>query len=288
MDLQEELARQKRQLDDRHFESLRLNEDNAKKGDVNADLRLKAADLDKEIEVLKLQRQDNFREIAKLKDLNESRVREAADQSDRLKGLDYDMSRVNLRIDDTQKVIDARSYDLRNKQLLLEDNQKEIARQKDLNARLASEGLLLRRDGDKTSTDNYELRKENEFAAARNLDMAAQARELEARLKDRDDQLFLQRKDLEQSKVTNGALRGQNVDNLAEKDALEKHAQVVQLQNDDITRELDKFCEMDEYVRNQLDRRSRVLGLRARNEQELRHSFNRVEDARSRSPQRRY
>jgi hypothetical protein len=35
MDLQEELARQKRLLDDRHFESLRLNEDNAKKGDVN-------------------------------------------------------------------------------------------------------------------------------------------------------------------------------------------------------------------------------------------------------------
>ena len=55
-DMQEELSRQKRLLDDRHFESLRLNEDNAKKGDVNGDLRLKAADLDKEIEVLKLQR----------------------------------------------------------------------------------------------------------------------------------------------------------------------------------------------------------------------------------------
>ena len=60
-------------------------------------MRLKAADLEKEMEVLKLQRQDLFREIAKLKDLNESRVREAADQSDRLKGLDYDMSRVTLR-----------------------------------------------------------------------------------------------------------------------------------------------------------------------------------------------
>ena len=60
-----------------------------------------------------------------------------------------------------------------------------------MNARFATEGAILRRDGDKTSTDNYELRKENEFAAARNLDMAAQVRELEARLKDRDDQLFL-------------------------------------------------------------------------------------------------
>ena len=63
-------------------------------------------------------------------------MREAADQSDRLKGIDYDMSRVHLRIEDTQKVIDARSYDLRNKQLLLEDVQKEIARAKDLNSRL--------------------------------------------------------------------------------------------------------------------------------------------------------
>ena len=118
--------------------------------------------------------------------------------------------------------------------------------------------------------------------------MSAQVRELEARLKDREDQLYLQRKDLDSNKTSNAVLRGQNVDVLAEKDALEKHAQVIQIQNDDITRELDKFCEMDEYVRNQLDRRSRVLGLRARNEQEIRQSFHRVEDARSRSPQRKY
>jgi replicative DNA helicase len=78
-------------------------------------LRLKAVDLEKELEVLKLLRQDYLREIAKLKDLNESRVIEAADQTDGLKGLDYDMSRMNLRIDDTQKVIDTRCYDLHNK-----------------------------------------------------------------------------------------------------------------------------------------------------------------------------
>ena len=287
-DLGEELARQKRLLDDRHFESLRLNEDSVKKGDVNGDLRLKASDLDKEIEVLKLQRQDNWREIAKLKDLNEARVREAAEQADRLKGLEYDISRVHLRIDDTQKLIDARSYDLRNKQLLLEDVQKEIARSKDLNGRLASDSGILRRDTDKQVADLYELRKDNEFQGARNHDLALQVRDLEARLKDREDQLFLQRKDLEANKHTNATLRSHNVDNLAEKDALEKHAAIVQAQNDEITRELDKFCEMDEYVRNQLDRRSRVLGLRARNEHELRQSFTRVDDARSRSPQRRY
>lgn len=113
--MQEELGRQKRILDDRHFEALRLHEESAKKGDINAELRMKAADLEKEIEVLKLQRQDNWREIAKLKDLNEQRVREAADQTDRLKGLDHDLARVHQRIEDLQKLIDARSYELRNK-----------------------------------------------------------------------------------------------------------------------------------------------------------------------------
>ncbi len=282
--MQEELGRQKRQLDDRHFESLRLNEDNAKKGDGNAELRMRAADLDKEIEVLKLQRQDNWREISKLKDLNECRVREAAEQAERQKALDYDLSRTQLRIEDTQKVIDARSYELRSKQLVLEDVQKEIARAKDLNARLGSDATLLRRDGDKQSQDLYELRKDNEFQSARNMDMSVQVRELEARLKDREDQAFLARKDLEANKHTNATLRGHNVDNSAEKEALEKHAQVLSLQNEEITRELDKFCEMDEYVRNQLDRRSRVIGIRARNDQELRQSYGRIDDARSRSP----
>jgi hypothetical protein len=49
-------------------------------------------------------------------------------------------------------------------------------------------------------------------------------RELEARLKDREDQLFLQRKELDANKHTNATLRNHNIDNLAEKDALEKHA----------------------------------------------------------------
>jgi hypothetical protein len=38
--------------------------------------------------------------------------------------------------------------------------------------------------------------------------MAAQVRELEARLKDREDQLYLQRKDLDANKTSNAVLRG--------------------------------------------------------------------------------
>jgi hypothetical protein len=42
---------------------------------------------------LKIQRQDNWREISRLKEANDLKVREAADQAERLKGIDYDLSR---------------------------------------------------------------------------------------------------------------------------------------------------------------------------------------------------
>jgi hypothetical protein len=63
----------------------------------------------------KAQRADNWREIGRLKDLNDLKVRESQDQNERLKSLDYDLSRTAQRIDDTQKLVDARNYDLRNK-----------------------------------------------------------------------------------------------------------------------------------------------------------------------------
>lgn len=58
--------------------------------------------------------------------------------------------------------------------------------------------------------------------------MGAQIRDLELRLKDKDDQLYAIRKDLDNQKFTNSQMRDSNVDLLNERDALEKHAAVVQ------------------------------------------------------------
>ena len=133
MDLQDELQRSKRVLDEKHYETLRLNDENAKKADHCVGLNVQAQDLEKDIDMLKVNKAENWREISRLKEFNDVKVRESAEQADRLKAMDYDLSRSSLRIEDTQKLIDARSYDLRNKQLILEDIQKELARIRDMN-----------------------------------------------------------------------------------------------------------------------------------------------------------
>jgi len=64
-------------------------------------MRDQLADLEKQIDMLKAQRADNWREINRLKELNDMKVRESADQGEKLKALDYDISRTSARIEDT-------------------------------------------------------------------------------------------------------------------------------------------------------------------------------------------
>ena len=114
-----------------------MSDDLGKKSDNVADLRQHLDNLEGEFEGFKQQRADNWREINKLKEVNEVRAKDTNDKTERLKALDYDLARTQARIEDTQKQIDAKNYDLRNKQILNEDIQKEVARSRELNGRVA-------------------------------------------------------------------------------------------------------------------------------------------------------
>lgn len=63
MDLNDELIRSKRVLDEKHYETSKLNDENSKKADLNLNLRDQAQQFEKEIDILKIQKADNWREI---------------------------------------------------------------------------------------------------------------------------------------------------------------------------------------------------------------------------------
>lgn len=56
-----------------------------------------------------------------------------------------------IRINETEKVVESRSYELRQKGVALDDNERELARVKDLNAQQNIECVALRRDVDRVS-----------------------------------------------------------------------------------------------------------------------------------------
>lgn len=78
LSLNDECARAKRLLDEKYFEAGRLREDAVAKGDTCADQRADKADLEREIEAVKIQRAEMYREISHLKDSNEAKAHEAA------------------------------------------------------------------------------------------------------------------------------------------------------------------------------------------------------------------
>ena len=61
------------------------------------------------------------------------KTKEALDQIDRLKALEFDLQKTLIRNGETEKVVEARSFEIRNRQQQLDDTEKEIARLKDLN-----------------------------------------------------------------------------------------------------------------------------------------------------------
>lgn len=56
-----------------------------------------------------------FREITRLRDVQDMKTRESLDQTERCKALEFDLQKTLQRIDDQNKVIEARSYDIRQK-----------------------------------------------------------------------------------------------------------------------------------------------------------------------------
>lgn len=229
-----------------------------------------------------------FREITRLRDVQDAKHGESLNQADRMKALEFDLQKTLLRIDETNKVVESRSYDIRQKSVQLEDTEKEIARVKDLNAQQNVEIVALRRDVDRVSADCYDLRKNIEGTESRNADLGSNIRSQDIQCKEKEDNLYGIKKDIENMSYTNGNMRGDLNDYMQEKEALERHSRILLGQNDDLTKELERFVNTDEVLRQQLDRRGRVLTMQDRNYQEIGHSEAKVYHARERSPGKKY
>jgi len=84
--------------------------------------------------------------------------KESLDQGDRQKALEFDLQKTLVRIDEQNKAIEGRSYAIRGKNGNLDDNEKELARLRDLNSQQNVEIVNLRRDVDRVSGDCYDIR----------------------------------------------------------------------------------------------------------------------------------
>lgn len=114
-----------------------------------------------------------------------------------MKALEFDLQKTLIRIDELNKLVEARSFEIRNKNVSLDDNEKEIARMKDMNSQQNVEIVALRRDVDRISADCYDLRKNIESTEGRNIDLNNRIRGVDVNAREREENVTVVRKDIE-------------------------------------------------------------------------------------------
>lgn len=116
------------------------------------------------------------------------------------------------------------------------------------------------------------------------MELTIKIKEIESKIRVKEEQIMYMRKELEGARYSNSALLDDNSNLQVEIDSLNNHIRVITRQNEELTKELDEFVAANEAIRQRLDRKARVQEIRARNDQQLAYSMNHVE--RSRSPRK--
>lgn len=102
-----------------------------------------------------------------------------------------------------------------------------------------------------------------------NVELSGAIKELEVKIRQKEDQLMYMRKELEGARYSNSALLENNSNLQIEIESMNNHIRVVSHQNDELTKEIDQFVQANEVIRQRLDRKNRVKEIRDRNDYNL-------------------
>lgn len=123
-----ELERQKDTLDSRQVEIARLRADLHAQQDLNASLMNQKKQLDEDLQNLRERNREDANEIDKLNSQVESKGKESVEYAAKIRAIEYDISKALGRIDDLNRVLDEKTFALKNKEAALIDAESELVK----------------------------------------------------------------------------------------------------------------------------------------------------------------
>ena len=200
--------------------------------------------------------------------------------------LEDDLGRNKITEEELSRILADKTAELADKGSRLNNLEAEVSRLRaDIDEKDKEAHDLNHRYGVQLDSTNRE-RSELDRQISRNADLEATVRRLEDELSILERDISVVRDDADRLRLIFGDADVANKGLEDELNALNRHAQLLESQNVDLTKELDNIIITDEKVRADLDRRHRVSELQQRNDEEIRDSINRLRYTRSRSPRR--
>lgn len=254
-----------------------LQRDVAHKSDQGYQLRKDIDNMLFEIAKAKEERAKDLDEIQRLRELNAYRERENEGQGQKIRATDYELSKNHERANDLSKISEQRDFDLRRTTEALEAAQAELALLKDQGARQSADNSNAQRGLDRGNEDRLALLRQRESEILRGKELQAVIFDLESKIRAREDQIQLVRKENDDVKFSNAGLTDRNNGLRIEIQALQTHISILEQQNRDLNKELEVFVQTDEQIRMNLNRRDRVETLKQHGQYEIQKSYNELE-----------
>ena len=211
----------------------------------------------------------------------EAKGKESVEYAAKIRSIEYDISKALGRIDDLNRVLDDKTFTLKGKEQALVDAETELHKLKSQQVAYQKELDHLRTLDERYRAENAEVQRRIDQENVRNAELSRLIADNEGKIRVKEDSVMQLRKELESARYNNSGLLDSNANLQAEIDALHNHIRVLQLQNEDLTKELDQFVEANEAIRMRLDRKNRVQEIRQKNEVQLQKSMAYVQEARS-------
>ncbi len=196
------------------------------------------------------------------------------------------VARLNQRLSDTLALTDARDKELRNAKAGLNYSEAKVSDISQEINKFQRDNSILQSLLDKYRGDVSVQKRLREDEMAKKLAAEQEKKLLEREVLNKELETRTVKKELEKVQVSHEMLVGSHYQLGQELDALKDHAELLESQNKNLHRELDSFVATDEKVCVDLDRKSRVDYLKAKNEDEVQRSAAKVRTSQSpaRSP----
>ena len=185
------------------------------------------------------------------------------------------------QVQELNRLIDTKTMDLKGKEMNLSEADREITNLKTQMNNFINELNHLKQLEQRYKEENSDLQRRIDSEGCQNVELSGAIKELEMKIRQKEDQLMYMRKELEGARYSNSALLENNANLQVEIDSMNNHIRVVSKQNDELTREIDQFVQANEVIRQRLDRKTRVNELRQRNEYNLQQSIHKVNTSKS-------
>ena len=149
---------------------------------------------------------NDLQEIERLNQQNEQATNQGEELTAQVRVLEFETSKTVNRTEELNRQIDQKTYELKQKEQQVQDCEREMNSLKNQLSSFVNELHHLKALEQRYKDENADLHRRTDQESSQNLELVAQLKEIEIKIRSKEDQVMYLKRELEGAKYSNAAL----------------------------------------------------------------------------------